>query len=384
MKDILRSVSYLPIVKWKAGERRALATLHARRRSALVPLFYMPPSGDFDHDSGRRLKPLEHIMKFGQRLHDIWGRRLVFVDAMGIDDDIHQQVLQVHPLTELLGRAHMVGALACPATAMDRSAGYQDAVRRFAERHVELPICVRVTPRDMASDNFAADLQALLNQSGVGPGRVVLILDFISTSTSMVEEVAEALAERLQELPMLFEWLKVVTAFSSFPAELKMKPGETKTFARTDWRVYRRIIERVPVLRPKIVFGDYAVDSTPFPKKLGLAKPSAHLRHTTGDNYLVVKGGQVKQPVGYAAIYPVAERLVEHDEFIGMALCDGDAFIRRLAARDPAVGTGSASTWRWAATDRHFAQVLADIRAFHGVDAEAGAEPKLKTQIELF
>jgi hypothetical protein len=112
MQTLFRSVSYVPILKWKTGERLALSTLQGARRGRIVPLLLMPPSGDFDHEKGRRLTPLEHIRLFGKRLYDAWGRSPVFVDAIGIDDETHRQGLTVHPLTELLGRAHAARATA--------------------------------------------------------------------------------------------------------------------------------------------------------------------------------------------------------------------------------------------------------------------------------
>ena len=180
MLTFLRSVSYVPVIKWKAGERLALSTLRGPLRNQLVPLFLIPPAGDYDHEKERRLTPSEHIRLFGKRLYDAWGRSLVFVDAMGVDDEVHREGLTVHPLTALLGRAHAARALACPATTLDRSPEYQEAVRRFIVHYPDLPICVRVTPLSMDSSNFATDLLTLLRDLGQAQNRVMLVLDFAS------------------------------------------------------------------------------------------------------------------------------------------------------------------------------------------------------------
>lgn len=388
MLSLLRSVSYVPILKWKAGERLALSTLRAPLRGRLVPLFLMPPSGDFDHKKGRRLTPLEHIRLFGKRLHDAWGRSPVFVDAIGIDDETHRVGLTVHPLTELLGRAHAARALACPATTLDRSLSYQEAVRRFVAHHPHLPICIRVTPLDMESGSFAADLPALLTLIGLGPERVVLVLDFISMGALKAHEVeplAEVLEDRIYNLPSLFRWLKVVAAFTSFPTEIEMKPNEVKLFPRTDWLTYRRLIEREPNLLQRVAFGDYAVDSASFSKPGARAIPSAHLRYTTPDGYLVVKGQQAKKPISYGAIYPVADILAARDEFMGADFSEGDTFVSRLAARNPEATTGNASTWRWAGTDHHFAEVLGDLGILAGHEQEdESSDPGGGVQAALF
>lgn len=371
MLGLVRTVSYIPIIKWKTGERLALSTLRGASRRQLMPLFLMPPSSDFDHEKGRPLTPLEHIKLFGKRLHVAWGRSPVFVDAGGIDDR-HHEGLADHPLTELLARARIEKSLACPATTMTRSSDYQDAVRRFTLHNPDLPICIRIMPLDMESTSFAADLLALLERLGTRPERAVLVLDFApmgALKLSETEPFAELLAERIYNLPSLFQWLKVVVALTSFPAMLKMKPNETKIFPRTDWMTYKSLIEREPDLLPRVAFGDYAIDAAPFGKKVRVI-PSAHFRYTSAEHYLVVKGQQAKKPLGFNAIRPVAATLAQRGEFVGAAFSEGDSFINRLATGDPDTTTGNAATWRWAGTDHHFAQVFDDLRLLAGQQHE--------------
>ena len=386
MLGLLRSMSYLAIVKWKAGERRALASLWPSRKNNLTPLFEMPPSGDFDHEKQRPLTPLEHIRLFGKRLHDAWGRSLAFIDAMAVDDDTHKAGLLVHPLTELLERAQTARALACPATSLKHSPEYQDAVRRFAAHYSHLPIAIRVNPLDdMENESFAKEFANFLDYLGCTPDRVVLVLDFASLGALKpheVESFVETVTERIYDAIELGPWLKVVTAFTSLPTLLKMKPNTVETFPRTDWAAYRLLLERESALRSMVAYGDYAIDSAPFGKPSGPVAPSAQLRFSSEEHYVVVKGVQTKKPIGYAAIRPVAKTLVERDEFIGPAFCEGDAFVDRLV-HDAKTGTGNASTWRWAGTDHHFARVLADLATLAGREPTVPVTPE-EAQMELF
>lgn len=231
----------------------------------------------------------------------------------------------------------------------------------------------------MGKDSFADRLLELLNYLRCGPDRVVLMVDFAKEGGLKAHEVepfvAEVLEERLYNLPSLFRWLKVVATFTSFPTVLQMKPGETKLFPRTDWMTYRRLIEREPDLLRTIAFGDYAIDSAPFEKLIGPVIPSAHLRYTTPDSYLIVKGHQAKKPVGYAEIYPVADTLAGRDEFMGASFSDGDGFVSRLALRGSETTPGNAWKWRWAGTDHHFACVLGDLRVVAGREPESERAP---------
>jgi hypothetical protein len=47
---------HLSIMKWKQGESTALGTARVDRER-LIPLFDMPPAGDFDHEKRRPLSP---------------------------------------------------------------------------------------------------------------------------------------------------------------------------------------------------------------------------------------------------------------------------------------------------------------------------------------
>ncbi len=192
---------------------------------------------------------------------------------MAVDNDSHKAGLLVHPLTELLERAQAARAIACPATSLRHSPEYQDAVRRFATRYSHLPIAIRVNPLDdMEQGEFAEDLAALLKYLHCTADRVVLVLDFTSLGalkSHEVESFVETVTERIYYAVGLGPWLKVVTAFTSFPKILKMKPNEVETFARTDWAAYDLLVRREPALRQKIAYGDYGIDPSPFGKPSG-------------------------------------------------------------------------------------------------------------------
>lgn len=365
MLNFCRSANYIPTLKWRWGERHALSTISTAAKNSLLPLFLMPPSGDYDHEKDRVIEPLEHVKLFGGRLNKDWGRRPAFVDAGLINGGERWNHLDEHPLTELLGRAHAAGAQACPATAIGRSADYQLAVQRFAAREPNLPVCVRATSLHIiGSDSFGSDLLRTLAEIGCAPKQVVLNLDFSESGALKVHEVdsfAELLVRKLNDLPALYDWLSVAVTLSAFPTSLKtMKPGEVKPFPRTDWLVYERLAARRSDLGRLPICGDYAIDSSCYSKPIR-ASPSATFRYTVGGAYIVAKGAQAKKPVGYAAIYPVANTLAHRDEFMGARFSDGDAFIDRLSTRQHGVSTGHAGTWRWAGTDHHFTMVTRDL-----------------------
>ena len=342
----------LAILRWKQGERSALSTYRSGP-SRLHVLFDMPPAGDFDQEKQRRLTPTEHIKMFGPRLRVAWGNRIAFVDAGHIDDDLHKEGLSRHPLTELLERARLAGAVACPVTSLSHSLDYRRAVRRFVSWNPELPICVRVEAVHLDNPTFQIELREMLSDLGSSPSQSFLVLDFKSLETSishMQEEFVEILADQVADFPFVHRWMGFAVALSSFPTEIRLKPGQVKEYPRTDLTLYQKLISNPKGLLRTPMFGDYALDTSPI-EKPQRRTPSAHLRYSTPRNYAVAKGTSVKRPFGYEAIFPVADLLVEQPYFAGSTYSQGDAYIEGLHKRT--ASKGNASKWRWASTDHH-------------------------------
>lgn len=379
-----KHTDYLAILKWKQGERAALSTFRASA-SRLHVLFEMPPAGDYDHEKRRPLTPTEHIKLFGKKLYDAWGNRVAFIDASHIDDDLHKKGFARHPLTELLERARLAGASACPAVSPTHSDEYREAVRRFVEWHADFPVCIRLETKHLDSPTFHLDLETLIQELNCRPFKCFVVLDFKNLELPSVEaedSFVEMLADRLADFPFLHDWAGIAVALSSFPVELKMKPGEVKQFPRTDLPVYQKLISNPKRLLRTAMFGDYAVDTSPIVKPQRRT-PSAHFRYSTPKGYAIAKGTTVKKPHGYEAIYPVADLLASQAFFMGGDFSDGDEFIVSLQKRAPA--KGNAATWRWASTDHHLTcnvGLIAELYRLAPIEAQSSSQNEPK-QLEL-
>jgi Beta protein len=380
MLGLVRDAHYFPILKFRNGELRAIKTAHVSAR--MIPVFLMPKAGDFDHQRLRPLSPTEHIRGVGARLRDAFLGP-VFIDAVEIDDEAHREGLSHHPLTELLERARLKGALAFPVTAMDRAAEYQDAVRRFVRRDPRRPVCLRVAPGHLESQNFGDDLLKVIVDLGCYPSRVLLLIDFGALHIDDPASFVEVLSSRLNELPRIYDWLNVVISLSSFPAKIPGKENSSWTYPRGDIAVFKQIIAGSGEFLRVPMFSDYAVDTSPLGKPpKGPVSPSTQFRYTTPENYIIEKGRRVKKPVGYDAIWPVAKKLAESPDFAGRDYSEGDAFINELA-HPLCSKTGNASTWRWAATDHHLTSVGRTLQGLLHLPSDTTV-PSLDVQLALF
>lgn len=374
--------SYFPFLKWKLGEVAALADLGGRAARRVTPLFVLPPAGDYDPEERRLLTPIEHIRSFGPRLAKSRGKRLAFVDAGHVDDERHASGLPTHPLTELLERARLAGAMASPITAFARSDGYQRAVTRFVAANSDQPVCLRITLTDLEGGGVAERLQDLLTRIGASPRRCMLVIDFGVYDGHDPEGLVDVLVQQISALPFRDEWCGLAFASTSFPESLgKVKAGEAKQFARYDWSLYQKLFAARSIIGRLPAFSDYAVEHPTFSKGAAGVQPTAHFRYSTDQRYLVMKGTSVRKPHGYEAIYPVAAALVAHADYMGADFSAGDRCMSDIADQR---FKGSAWLWRKASVNHHLEVVASGLSGLFGKTEEIETPRRSAVQPLLF
>ncbi|WP_121118401.1 beta family protein [Croceibacterium ferulae] len=371
---------YLPQLKWKAGERRALKSVSSARSGRVLPAFKIPPAGSFDPDQQRVLTTVEYLHSFGRQLADCWDRRLAFIDAELIDDQRHSAVVTDHPLTALIERARLAGANAAPVFGLRNSAAYYQAVQRYAERNPAAPACFRLELGEIESVSSAETLTQFASQLSLTTQSVILLLDGGPLEISDGEDFTHLLSAQVARLIAPNTWARVFWSATSFPEKPRLKAGMDGQFSRADWKLYQAILANSAEFPIVPMFSDYALE---YPSAYAPfnGAPSAHLRYSCPEYYHIFKGPSVRKERGYKAIFEVAERLVASDAFSGVGFSSGDAFIHQLA--DGMGRTGDAAAWRWSATDHHFTLVIDQLAKAMGLEHDVARTSPAAKQLEL-
>jgi hypothetical protein len=87
-------------------------------------------------------------------------------------------------------------------------------------------------------------------------------------------------------------------------------------------------------------------------------KPSASIRYTTDENWLVVKGKNLRD-YSFDEFYYVCRDLIARPEYCGPAFSWGDWYINECA--NVREGPGNLTTWRKVGTSHHLAFVANQI-----------------------
>src|SRR5690554_1029921 len=165
---------YVPVLKWKRGEQRALGQIAPELRAKFTPLIEIDPL-PIDIDTGEPTRSLEdHVQNATTALKTSWNSQSpVFIDCFQVADDNSANGIPGDLLTyeQLSGTSLRF----VPMLGLRRSRAERLHALRFAENGVAL----RVTQDDL-DDSLEQTIGDFLDLSAIGPENVDLIIDLES------------------------------------------------------------------------------------------------------------------------------------------------------------------------------------------------------------
>lgn len=372
-------IIYVPQAKWKYGERNAIGKLSSEIADRVLPIFRLPPPGDFDPELGKTLTPELYLKSFGGQLAEARGRRPSFIDGTAIQELTNHESGQFF-FSELLERGRLAGGMPIPVFSSKNSPNYCDAAQQFAKRHANGAACLRIELSDLEFLDDRQSLRSIVEALDLRSSDCTLVIDAGGLTVDDVDQFTNALSTQVGRLVLAEDWRMVVLSSTAFPESIKLKPGQSQAYDRTDWKVFRRILEMDDAFPVRLIFSDYMLE---FADNLApfRATPTAQLRYSIENRYFVFKGESVRKGQKYRNIVPVAEALVSSGIFKGEDYSNGDKYIKGLTVPDSK--TGHAGTWRWCANDHHVALVIGQLSAAMGLKIETADTVVEPDQLQL-
>lgn len=349
---------YVPCLRWKVGEYKAISLLSRPAKELITPLIEAPEKGyDFETESYKK-NIEEHLEPFAKRIRQNWGERPCFVDLNFIPPTDRLPDGE-HPVDYLFKKLDSNTCNAVPVTALTRDAAYQEAVYDWAIEK-DRGLCLRISLDEAAGDDLESSIRDIL-RSALKFENCDFILDLGAPNFVPLDGFAELVESVIETLPGLQKWRNFVLLGTSFPPNMAEIESNTATFLpRNEWKLYKKL---VPMLQSRVVrvpsFGDYAINHPDLLQKdMRLVKPSGTVRYATDDQWLIVKGPNVRDN-GYSQYVGHCKRVVGSKEFLGSSFSHGGEYIAKCAAKT--ASTGNLSTWRRVGTNQHLEKVASDI-----------------------
>jgi hypothetical protein len=348
---------YVPVLKGKEGEFAALEVLRSDARAGLMPLIEVP-NVPYDYVNERPAKSLdEHVAGIADRLRKCWPDRPLYLDLPWFGDEERLTTGRL-ALEAVLNDCTSKSVQAVPVASRRSSIEYMAAARL----HSQLGACVRLTVEDFEEDvDLAVEVDRLVTGLSITTASsldLILDLEDLGTEAGRAVLVARSI---LSMIPRLNEWRRIILIATSFPEDLSaVDPATVSKIPRREWELWKTLQKRPGILpRRDLIFGDYAI-AHPTPKEIDprVMLMSANIRYTTTEDWLVVKGRNVRQ-YGFNQYFDLCKELVKRPEYGGADLSWGDTYIYDCAAG--LTGPGNATTWRKVGTNHHISLVAQEV-----------------------
>jgi len=353
---------YVPIIRWRPAEIRAIKNLYPKDRGNITPLFefILPPPTTDKKDYKKILedsksKFLRKMPGITQEIIKHWGKEPIFIDVHLLDGDI-----RAYAFEQILSSANNLDIFSIPVihiipvTSTQADEATRNVAVKFAKMN-DRGLCIRIDgshldrglPQEI--ENFV-----ITNKLDVNTIDILIDLKIIDGNIT-----TKSVIEKLSYIPHIEKWRSLVLASGSFPRDLSdfEKHGHYPV-DRFDWRLWINLIKDKTLKRYPI-FSDYTIQHPIYHGHILGANTSASIRYTNDETWEVLRGEGLKNEkgAGYKQYPAQAQLLIKQPFFKGANYSFGDAYIAEKAQPKNEL-TGSPQTWLTAGINHHITLVV--------------------------
>lgn len=344
---------YVPILKWKRGEQKAIEYLDSSVKNKLLPLIEIPPI-DFDWANSVPKKTIDqHITTIPNTISTSFGSNEVFVDLLNIDEE---DMLSdgTHSIEYIVNTSVGLNANIIPVVGSNRSLEYTTAIQNLLSNNIINKLCIRIEESDFQNLNIL--LNNMLNLYSVSSNQCHIIIDLKEKTPTSIPSYEILVPILVNNLINLSDWLSITLSATSFPKTLEQVQKNThRLLPRSEYRLWNNIINNSQ-LSCELQYGDYCIANPEYsdvdPRVMGM---SGNIRYTVSDNFLVYKGINAKTN-GFSQMTNMCKDLSLSIYYSGENFSWGDKYIYDCANNHKSAG--NAETWRRIGTNHHITFVV--------------------------
>ncbi len=224
-------------------------------------------------------------------------------------------------------------------------------------------LALRLRIDETANKGFLGLVKDLIEGYGLKPEDCDLILDLEAPNFDPMDGFVNILEEIIRVFPNLDRWRRLVLIGTSFPSTMAIVGLGASIIPRSEWSMYKMLASRLAQLGVRVpCFGDYAINHPEVPTiDMRIVKPSASIRYTVDDGWLLVKGKNVRDN-GFDQYRDLCSMVVGAKKYYrGWKFSKGDEYIYKCSQGQ--ASTGNLTTWRWVGTNHHLEMVAQDVVA---------------------
>ncbi len=335
---------YFPILKGKMGEFSALKELSNEQQKVITPLIeilsWAQPKSIVDNIANCWNENLPIMVDFG-------------ISNLEIEPDSDRSISADPDICSCFALAKERSLCLIPVTGINMP-DLQTLAAILSEH--SCGVCLRLRSFDFEDGSVTERVVELIDKLGLQQADIDLLVDLGAINQEQSAIYIMAITGMLSMLNQI-KARRFILASSAFPESLSgIARDSIVRVPRADWALWNAVVQRIKGEFSAPSYSDYAIAHPELPNiDPKMMNPSAGIRYTVDDDWLVVKGRGLKSEAGFAQFHDLSRRLVEHPEFGGIEYCWGDDFIRACTEGGK---TGNLTTWRKVGTNRHLCKVI--------------------------
>jgi hypothetical protein len=359
---------YIPILKGKAGELKALANLKQETAKVISPLVEFPPvpvdfvEGQEEPVAAKTID--QHVASVSKALADnLTNLSQLYVDGLylELEDDLASGQ---EPSAALFAALRDANVQFVPVCGLDRNESYIASVAECLAKDGR-GLCLRITEADLeGTSELQAQIDAILTALSASPEQTDLVLDFGAKVPAK-----SALPFQIHALPHLEAWRSFTVAASSFPIDMSNVPRNTLVeMDRAEWGVWNSLRSKTKTLTRMPDYGDYGINHPEIVEiDPRLMRQSPNIRYTSEASFVIAKGAaypRKKDKAKFPGLTPaeqfpkLAAGIIKHASWKKPEFSWGDSFIQSCSEKKC---VGSPTDWRAVGTSHHISLVVQQL-----------------------
>ena len=341
---------YVPVLKVKRGEKKALQSVSPKYASRISPLLEI-----VERNNEKKPTPTAHLdTAFKDLAVSVQQYSNCFLDAREIAPDGPDVAANVFQ------RAAAEGITFTPVTGISRTADVAAALQNR-----DNGIALRLMRSEFEEGNLTHRVNSFLNQKGLKPAEVDLIVDLGTVHDLVVSGITTLTKAFLGDVPVHGQWNTLTVSACAFPYSMSVVGRDSHKFVeRAEWMAWRdglyvnRTDRRLPTFSDSAIQHSTGVEG--FDPRI--MPVSASIRYAVSDGWLLIKGESTRRTPPSRQFPVLATRLAYgflRSHFAGADHCVGCESIKNAA--DGAPRLGSPEAWRRIGTTHHITTVMEDL-----------------------
>ena len=267
-----------------------------------------------------------------------------------------------HPVEYIFQDLRNYNIKAIPVTGLERDLAFQKEVYNVAVQD-DLGVCLRILIEQAAKPNFTQKINDFLDAYNQSPTEIDFILDLGAPNFVPIEGFTKMVSAIYTSIPYISKWRTITVCGTSFPQSMAQLNRGAQFIKRYEWQFYKKLVQSLDSKTKLPRFGDYAIaHPIVFNVDMRKVKPSASIRYTVDDHWLIIKGSNIRDN-GNGQFVDLSKSLLSTKYYKGKSFSKGDEHIYDCARA--CVNPGNLTTWRWIGTNHHMEKLVQDIANFH-------------------